>query len=1145
MIKRLFFFIVFMSMFLYPGYTGKSTSTPLGNDAASLTLISSGSRGVVFELTTPGFEIQPGNDEKQAFQLLKVSGLDQSSEAGKPQLPVKGVLIGVPAEAEFTLNILEDEQEILAGVYTIQPVGTREPMVDDFQSGELLFTPDEATYQSANPYPANLATMGEPAWIREQRVLQVAIYPFQYIPAEKTLVWHKRLRVEINFVSTGQVKENAPAEITSNGTGAESLFEATFQSQLINYESAKAWRTTPALTSKQASQISSTDAGFDPLQSLGPRYKIVVDHDGVYRLSHDALNAVNDVSGINPHELEMSNQGRKVAIYIENDDLDTVFDTNEAIIFYGQKYHGEYLAGKYSSEDDLWLTYSRQLPNGSYTTWDPEMNAIMMEKYTDDNVYWLTSGADTSWMPPTDGTPQDIYPVPETYTTTARAEQSHHWFTWNFSSEDTWFWDKIQNQITRTYTTTLSALVTTPFTATLNGEAVARVKSSAYNPDHHNKIWINSQTTPIVNQTWDGISRYHFSADFPSSTLNEGENQLKFQVLFDAYTNQKTDWIYFDWFEIEYSRTFQADNDLLQFERDEVGLNWQYEISNCLSSDVVVLDVTDALTPTHILSPTVVAGVASFEGMARAGNATYILAGESAIQSPKSLTYYTPPTPDLYDSDNQADYLFITHSAFLTGTQTLANYRAAQGLVTKIVNIDDLVNEFNYGIYNPIAIKNFLRYTFAHWQSPQPSYILLVGDGHWNFKNYSGEYGTQTVYMPPYLAWVDPEQGEVDATNDLATIVGSDALPDLNIARLPVMSETELNHFVTKLIAYEGSSPQEWQRRFLFVADDTPDTAGDFTQISEDIIADYISPVYTADRVFLDDYDGICTTSGDHSCIEATNALTNTLNTNGALVANYVGHGWNTFWASEYLFSKDDISVLDNGDKLPILLSLTCRDGYWYHPGTTSNTYGYETSIIEALLRADNKGAVSTFSPTGLGDVIGHDALQRGFYDALFLKDIHDLGEATQNAKVRLAASEPNADQIHTYVVFGDPALQFQFPFAGPKSASQVVRPGNTGTYNFNLAHNAALTDTYTISVNGANWQSEAPSTIGPLPPATYPLLTYSLPVTVTVPQAATTGAEDVITLTITSQNDPATEDTVTLTTIASDHLIYLPFIIR
>lgn len=1018
--KRIIFLIVFLSMILHPGYLGKGASDSNVIPEASLTLLSSDDKGVVFELTTPAYEIQSGDSKQQDYQLVNVPGLDQISKAGKPQLPVKGLMIGVPAEAEFSVEILEDERVVLGGEYNIQPVGQSEGLVDDFQPGPIIYLPDEAVYLSANPYPESAVTMGEPAWLREQRVLQVAIYPFQYIPAEKTLVWHKRIRVKINFTSGKLLNGLGESKATGNGGVEESPFEATFKSQLINYEDAKNWRTDKASTSIQGSAITTTNDGFDQTESLGPRYKIVVDEDGIYRLTHDELDAVHEITGTDIDELEMTNQGRNVAIYIEDENDNNTFDSGDAIIFYGQKYYGDYLAQKYSSEDDLWLTYQQQLPDGSYVDWKPEMNAIMMEKYTDDNVYWLTIGTDIARMPVVDGTPQGST-VPETYTTTVKAEESRYWYSYNFSSEDTWFWTNIQNEYTRTYTINLEAISNSPFTATLSGEAVAREQNKDYSTDHHTKIWLNSQISPIIDETWAGISRYHFNKEIASSFLNEGNNSLQFRVLFDAYPSQENDQIYFDWFAIEYSRTFKAENDLLQFEWDEEGMDWTYAISDVVSSKAIILDITDPLTPTLILSATIMGNLISFEGMDHSNFADYIVVGDSAILSPQNVTYYMPPM-DFYDTDNQTDYIFITQEDFLTGTETLANYRASQGLSTMIVDFDDLVDEFNYGIYNPLAIKNFLRYSIENWNNPAPSYVLLIGDGHFNFKK-SSIYGTQTNYLPPYLSWVDTEQGEVDATNDLATIIGSDALPDVYIGRIPINNETELNIVIQKIISYEVMSPLEWKHHFLFVSDNTPDpkNAGDFTQISEDIISDYFSLNYTVDRVFMDDF---C--DPGENCSQATNALINELNNIGALFVNYIGHGSIIDWAHETVFSKDDISNLTNINKLPIFLSWTCQDGMWDHPGITSSLLEYETSLVEALIRADNGGAVSTFSPTGLGDVISHDSLNRGFFDAIIHNNIRILGNAAQTAKIRLYSSDPNSSQIHSYLIFGDPALKIQ-----------------------------------------------------------------------------------------------------------------------
>ena len=151
-----------------------------------------------------------------------------------------------------------------------------------------------------------------------------------------------------------------------------------------------------------------------------------------------------------------------------------------------------------------------------------------------------------------------------------------------------------------------------------------------------------------------------------------------------------------------------------------------------------------------------------------------------------------------------------------------------------MINLNDLYNQFNDGIKNPIAIKNFLAYAFQNWLTP-PSYVLLVGDGHWNYKG-SPAYDNPTNFMPPYLAWVDPWQGEVDSANQLAMLVGSDPLPDVHIARIPVNTTAELSAVIAKIKAYEQTSAQAWQKHWLFVADNTADSAGDFVAMSNEII---------------------------------------------------------------------------------------------------------------------------------------------------------------------------------------------------------------------------------------------------------------------------------------------------------------------
>ena len=47
------------------------------------------------------------------------------------------------------------------------------------------------------------------------------------------------------------------------------------------------------------------------------------------------------------------------------------------------------------------------------------------------------------------------------------------------------------------------------------------------------------------------------------------------------------------------------------------------------------------------------------------------------------------------------------------------------------------MNEFNYGIYNPKAIRDFLSYAYNNWKK-SPRYVVLAGNGTYDYKNNLG-----------------------------------------------------------------------------------------------------------------------------------------------------------------------------------------------------------------------------------------------------------------------------------------------------------------------------------------------------------------------------------------------------------------------
>lgn len=971
---------------------------------AGLRLLRSMNQGVDLELATPTYQMTPESLPDGMFQRLTIPGAALTTDPGKPQLPRLTAVLGVPANAQIQLQILDDSPATLSATIPM-PAPRPAPLTDDLQPAMQPAAPDPNVYRGTAAYPAQFVRIAEDAWMRDQRIVRIEAYPFQYDPAKKAVTWRQRLRVAVRWTTA----DAQPYRTQQTRPNQPDPFEPVFQQTLLNYETAKPWRVqrsaSPANRPSYAATFSAT--------ATQPRYKIVVDRDGLYRISYADLQAAGlDVAAVDPRTFRLTSQGNDVAIAVAGES-DGRFDPGDTITFYGQKFAGGTIRD--SVIIDGQLVTADTISSQSYSA---------PTTYTDENVYWLdVNGAPGPRIITLDGAPGDQTPSPTFYRTTVRAEQSNLWWTFHFTNRDTWFWDRLQtsSSITGTYATNLSALATEPFTATIRGEVVARASDPSVNPDHRTRILLNDPANVLEDVAWDGATRRRFEVQAPQSLLREGTNQLLFNVIKPNLVGY--DDIYFDWFEIEYARRFEAAQDQLAFSGDNAG-RWKYNLSGFSSPQITVYNITDPLTPQQIVNAAATSG-SSGNGLAfdaeHAANAQFLAVAPSAVQRPKRITSYTPG--NLRSTARGADYIFIAPRDFVTATQQLASYRAAQGMRTLVVDVDDVYNEFNDGIYSPVAIKKFLAYAYANWQAPAPSYVLLVGDGNWNFKGFNiPRYGAPPIYMPPNLAWVDPWQGEVDSANLLATIVGNDVLPDLAIGRLPVNSVDELNAVITKIIGYESGKAADWQGRMLFVADNGPDEAGDFAALSDGVIADTVPSRFAVDRLYMNDYCPRDPQNPSAPCPTATNQLINTLNTTGTLLLSYTGHASIGRWAHEQLLVNSNIAQLQNGDRLPIVLSMTCLDGYWIYPN--------QPSLAEDLVRTPGRGAIATFSPTGLGVATGHDPLQRGFYSAVLQNGVRRLGPATLAAKLALYATGNNYDLIDTFTIFGDPALQILVPWA-------------------------------------------------------------------------------------------------------------------
>ena len=945
-------------------------------------LLSSTSTGVVFEISVPWeqLNLQPVTSGGKEYVRALIPGWSDTDQSGLPELPALVEQIGVPFGMSVNVRVIPGKEHMHALNAPVMPVATQKvertlPLPGKI-SQELPVTSnitveDLGIYRDKAAYPGMLGQVTNDAVMRQQRVVGITVYPVQYHPASKQLIVYESLRVEIAFLGS----PSKPGQASSPESDA---YESLLRHELLNYESARQWRQSVTLPSFPVEAgITATSVPWSPPV---PGWRVKVRTDGFYQLTYTELTAAGfPVNGnaldLDPRSMQLFNLGNEVALFVEGE-ADGKFDQNDTILFYGQG---------------------------------------ISSKYTADNVYWLTYGkAPGLRMGTRDGTPGTAA-TPSYYPAHTRVEENHYYFSNAPGDEnlDRWLMDYIYapSRPSWTYNFTLAQ----PYSS---GPATLKVSMVGYldfaiNPDHHVRITLNG--IQLGESWWDGINWQTLEVSIPPGLLLPGTNTL--QVVSPNDTGGGSDVVYIDWAELDFSNTFLAENNELGFAYGTPG-TWKFQVSGFSAGQLGIFDVTNPAAPVRIMGGSVIGSgpySVAFQDT-QAASANYWTGSSTTYRTVQAVEKDTASS--LQSTSNGADYIVITHPDFMTAATTLSSFRATQGLRYRTVDVQDVYDEFGYSIVGAASIHDFLAFTYTNWLKPAPSYVVLVGDGNYDPKNYSG-FG-RVSYMPPYLAPVDPWIVETAADNRYVTLVGIDTLPDMMLGRLSVNSAAEASTFVDKIINYEQNPvPGDWQQQVLAVTDNADD-AGNFAQESDDLLACCIKSPYQAQKV----YYGVT-----HTIVADVKAAIQAGINDGKLIVNYIGHASSTFWASESLFTTSDVPLLTNGGKLPMVLAMTCRDGYFIYP----NPYSSNTeALAEVVTRAEGRGAVASWSPTGLGVTTGHDYLDHGFINDLFRGTRGTIGQATAAGKLNLWSSGSSLDLLDTFLLFGDPALR---PPLAPQAA--------------------------------------------------------------------------------------------------------------
>ena len=285
------------------------------------------------------------------------------------------------------------------------------------------------------------------------------------------------------------------------------------------------------------------------------------------------------------------------------------------------------------------------------------------------------------------------------------------------------------------------------------------------------------------------------------------------------------DYTLLDYIRVTYHRRYRARANRLTFSADA---GQQVAVAGFTDAGIRVIDITGDVASHEVRGQVSRDGAGWKVTLAVPGTGprTLLAVATDAEASPVALRANVPST--LHQAGQAGDIIMIAPAAFQAALAPLKAFREGQGYTVRLVDIEDVYDEFSFGAKTPQAIKDFLVRATAQWSRP-PRFLLLVGNATQDPRDYFG-FG-EVDYVPTKVI----QTGAMEtASEDWFVDSDDDGFADLAIVgRLPARSAGQLAAMVSKIIGYEQSAGGSWQRSVLLVSD--RDEAGlvDYADLNE------------------------------------------------------------------------------------------------------------------------------------------------------------------------------------------------------------------------------------------------------------------------------------------------------------------------
>ena len=533
-------------------------------------------------------------------------------------------------------------------------------------------------------------------------------------------------------------------------------------------------------------------------------------------------------------------------------------------------------------------------------------------------------------------------------------------------------------------------------------------------------VWLNNYTAAYASEG--------------SLCTNFLANSSSFPITISKNNSSAVGWL--NYIRLNVRRHLTALNNQALFFRDtrSIGQGNIAKFSINSSSASFIWDISDIY---NIKSQSFVANANQIEFTALSDTLKeYVLFGEGSLLSP--VFSGIVENQNLH-AINSAQYIIIAHPNFLQQAQRLADFHFQRDSLTYIIATpQQCYNEFSSGSQDITAIRDFIRMIYKRANNPAdaPKYLLLFGDGSYNYKNFLGNSNLVPTYQSPqslqpttsytsddFFGLLDDSEG--DFTSDVV---------DIGIGRFPCQNSIEAENIVNKIIDYcrinqpitnevnscaniTGGPLGDWRNWICFVADDEDQS---LHLIQADTLANRVArehPSYNINKIYFDSYKQE-STPGGQSYPDANREFNKQIE-RGCLVLNYTGHGGELGLAHEGLVGISQIQEYNNPNNLPMWFTATCEFSRYDDPD--------RVSAGEYVFLNPKGAGIALFSTVRLVYASSNFSLSQVMWEHM-LDSLN--GEIPAMGDVFMLGKQGSFADANTrnFTLLGDPALKLAYP---------------------------------------------------------------------------------------------------------------------